>query len=166
MKKFLILFFSLIGFNFSYASEDGMPRSHERPVPDKTSPTSHEQPKEEEKNPQVGADKGITEANEKDGIKLSPEAEIKFEIQRIKVSSTLIEIPKAAIVTAGIEKNIYRYRNGFYRRIDFEVKKKNGEKIVILSEDLKINDEIVTVGISFIRLAELAAFDGAEGHSH
>lgn len=165
MKKFFLLI-SLIGLKFSYASDDGMSRSHERPAPDKPSAALQEQHKEEEKNPQVGVDKGITEANEKDGIKLSTEAEIKFEIQRMKVSSALIEIPKAAIVTAGIEKNIYRYRNGFYRRIDFEVKKQNGEKLIIQSEDLKINDEIVTVGISFIRLAELAAFDGAEGHSH
>jgi hypothetical protein len=78
----------------------------------------------------------------------------------------LVEIPQTAVVIAGIEKNIYRYRNGFYRRIDFETKKRNVDKILIQSDDLKINDEIVTVGISFIRLAELAAFDGAEGHSH
>lgn len=166
MKLFFILILILSSGIIATASEDGIERSHERMLLEKQNILPNQKNNEEEKKSQVGADKGITEANEKDGIKLSKEAEEKFEIQRIKVLSILTEIPLTAIVTAGIEKNIYRYRNGFYRRIDFETKKRKADKVLIHSNDLKINDEIVIVGISFIRLAELAAFDGSEGHSH
>ena len=122
----------------------------------------------EEENPQVGPNKGILEASEDKGIKLSPEAEKNFEIQKIKVTSLAnVEIPKSAVVTAGVEVNLYRYRAGLYKRIDFEQLSKSGNKITIRSKDLKSGDEIAITGLGFIRIAEIAAFGGApEGHSH
>ena len=107
-----------------------------------------------DENAQVGPNKGILEASEHDGIKLSAEAEKSFSIQRVQLSSSgHPEIPRLAIVTALSEVNVYRYRSGFYKRID-------------LSE-VKPGDEIVVQGMGFLRLAELSAFGGAaEGHSH
>lgn len=122
----------------------------------------------EEENPQVGPNKGILAASEDEGIKLSPEAEKNFEIQKLKVSNpTSIEIPKDSLVTAGVEVNLYRYRAGFYKRIDFEQLSRSKNKISIRSRDLQSGDEIAITGLGFLRIAEIAAFGGApEGHSH
>lgn len=122
----------------------------------------------EEENPQVGPKKGILAASEEEGIKLSPEAEKNFEIQKFKVmANSAFEIPKEAVVTAGLEVNLYRYRAGFYKRIDFEQISRSGNKIQIRSKDLKSGDEIAITGLGFLRIAEIAAFGGApEGHSH
>ncbi|MBC7456901.1 MAG: hypothetical protein H7235_01390 [Bdellovibrionaceae bacterium] len=116
-----------------------------------------------EENFQVGVGKGIVAASEDDGIKLSPQAEKNFEIQ--KVTGNIIA--KSALVKVGEEVNIYRYRDGFYKRIDFQIVKKVGDQIHIKSHDLKPSDQIVVQGMGFIRVAEIAAFGGAvSGHSH
>ena len=122
----------------------------------------------EEENPQVGPNKGILAASEDEGIKLSPEAEKNFEIKKLKVTNGVtFEIPKDAVVTAGLEVNLYRYRAGFYKRIDFDQLSRSGNKISIRSKDLKSGDEIAISGLGFLRIAEIAAFGGApEGHSH
>ncbi len=120
-----------------------------------------------EENAQVGADKGILEASESEGIKLSPEAEKNFLISRIKVTDKLIKLPKRAIVTTLSERNIFRYRTGFYKRIDFVEISRNLEDVTIRSDELKPGDELVIQGLGFLRTAEIAAFGGApEGHSH
>lgn len=122
-----------------------------------------EEHEEHEENSQVGEGKGILEASEDDGIKLSPQAEKNFEIQ--KVTGTIIA--KSAIVKVGEEINLYRYRDGFYKRIDFQIIKKDGNQIHIKSPDLKPSDQIVVQGMGFIRVSEIAAFGGAvTGHSH
>lgn len=128
----------------------------------------HEGEEGEEESSQVGPDKGILEASEKQGIKLSPEAEKNFEISKSKVvNASSIELPKSAIVTAGTEINLFRLRNGFYKRVDFNLISKTANSIIVKSTELAAGDEIVTAGMNFIRLAELAAFGGAaEGHSH
>lgn len=122
----------------------------------------------EEENPQVGEGKGITAASPEDGIKLSPQAAKNFEIVTMKIQNlNSINLSKKAIVTAGEEVNIFRLRDGFYKRIDFITLKKESGKIVIKSKDLKLSDEIVVQGTGFLRIAEIAAFGGApEGHSH
>lgn len=143
--------------------------NHESDGPhDEEAEHNHDDAKHEEiENPQVGPDKGILAASEKEGIKLSPQAEKNFDIQKIKFSTGTFEIPKQAIVTAGLEVNLYRYREGYYKRIDFEQISRSGNKISIRSKDLKSGDEIATSGLGFLRIAELAAFGGApEGHSH
>ncbi len=123
----------------------------------------HENEHEHEENSQVGEGKGITAASEDEGIKLSPQAEKNFDIEKIKGTV----IAQSAIVKVGDEVNLYRYRDGFYKRIDFQIIKKDGDKIHIKSVDLKKNDQIVVQGMGFIRVAEIAAFGGAvTGHSH
>lgn len=122
----------------------------------------------EEENSQVGPGKGIVSASEEEGIQISPEAEKNFEIKRIAVPASLqLELPKSAIVTAGTEINVFRYRNGHYKRIDFSTVNKAEGRITIKSVDLKAGDEIVIQGTGLLRIAEIAAFGGApEGHSH
>jgi hypothetical protein len=70
-------------------------------------------------------------------------------------------------VTSGVEINIYRYRDGFYKRIDFVKLSTNEGYVKISSKGLVKGDFIVTRGLGFILVAEIAAFGGApEGHSH
>jgi len=123
---------------------------------------------ESEENAQVGKDKGILEANKEKGFKLSPEAEKNFSVIKVKVVSAIsIEIPKSAVVTSAMEVNLYRLRDGFYKRIDFKIKSTNSTSMTISSDELTANDEIATTGLGFLRISELAAFDGAPaGHSH
>lgn len=122
---------------------------------------------EHEESAQVGPDKGILEASESEGFKLSPEAEKNFGLSRVKVSSESIELPKSAIVTAVAEINVFRYRKGFYKRVDFSEVNRSQNKVRIRSKDIKPGDEIVVNGLGFLRIAEIAAFGGApEGHSH
>ncbi len=120
-----------------------------------------------ESNPQVGPDKGILEASESEGIKLSPEAEKNFQISRIKVFDKVMKVPKQAVLKALAERNIYRFRSGFYKRIDFVEINRTTNEITIQSKNLKPGDEIVIQGLGYLRTAEIAAFGGApEGHSH
>ena len=123
---------------------------------------------EGDENSQIGADKGILEADKDKGFKLSPEAEVNFKVNKVKVLSTeSIELPRKALVASTIEVNVYRYRAGFYKRIDFETISKSATTIKIKSKDIKQGDEIATTGLGFLRVTEIAAFDGApEGHSH
>lgn len=123
---------------------------------------------EAEENSQVGPDKGILAASAEDGFKLSPEALVNFEVKTLKIiSKDSVELPENAVVYAGQEINIYRVRDGFFKRIDFTKMNQKGKNIIIKSPDLSTNDEVVIEGIGYLRLAELAAFGGApEGHSH
>ncbi len=111
----------------------------------------------------IGPDKGILEASERKGIKISPEALKNFEIKTIKLKGDgPWSIPKSAILYSGEEINLFRLRDGFFKRIDFQ-KTHN----LVDSDDMRENDEIVISGLGFLRTAELAAFGGAEhGHSH
>lgn len=123
---------------------------------------------EEEGASNVGPDKGIIEASAENGIRLSPEALKNFDIRTLKLTgSGPWSIPTSARLLAGEEVNIYRVRDGAFKRIDFNITKKTPDNMTINSADLKSGDEIVISGIGFLRIAELAAFGGApEGHSH
>lgn len=123
---------------------------------------------EEEGGGSVGPEKGITEANEKTGIKLSPEAVKNFDLKTIALKGNgPWTLAWAAKLEALEEVNLYRKRDGAFKRIDFTITKKTGDQMTITSKDLKAGDEVVTNGVGFLRIAELAAFGGApEGHSH
>lgn len=116
----------------------------------------------------IGPDKGILEASEKNGFKLSPEAIKNFDLKYQKLTGDGPWIlPKNSIVYSGKEINLYRLRNGFFKRIDFETIKKTSSDITADSDDMREGDEIILVGIGFLRIAELAAFGGvADGHAH
>lgn len=123
---------------------------------------------EESESASVGPEKGILAADDHVGFKLSPEAMKNFDLQFLKIGNpTQMTVPESALVLSGEEVNLYRLREGFFKRIDFKTIRKMGNQIVISSPDLKATDEIVTVGTGFLRIAELAAFGGAAtSHSH
>ncbi len=115
----------------------------------------------------LGLKRGITEADEHKGFKLSPEALKNFEIKTMKLGKVSPwTIPTTVVVRSGNEVNLFRVRDGLFKRIDFNLVRKNGSQLVISSPDLQGGDEIVTTGLGLLRIAELSAFGGlAEGHS-
>ena len=122
---------------------------------------------EEEENESVGPEKGIQEADEHKGFRLSPEALKNFEIKTMKLGKSPFTVPTTVVVRSGDEVNLFRMRGGYFKRIDFQTIRKNGQQLVISSPELESGDEIVTSGLGLLRIAELSAFGGlAEGHSH
>lgn len=124
--------------------------------------------KHEEGNDNVGPDKGIVEASEENGIKLSKEAFGNFGIKTQKLSGAgPWTVPSSARLFSGEEINLYRVRDHFIKRIDFKTIKASAGAVTIQTSELKTGDEVVVNGIGFLRIAELVAFGGApEGHSH
>ncbi len=108
------------------------------------------------------------EADESQGFKLSQEAFKNFGIQLRKAGPGVpMTLPKKSIFFGLQEKNLYRYRGGFFKRIDFKTLTKTKTEMTVSSDDLQSGDQIATEGLGFLRIAELAAFGGvAEGHSH
>lgn len=175
LSLFIVFFVSVFG----WASDDhDKDRNHQEkteehghevdePTTDKEEEHHDENEHGHEESSQVGPDKGILEADERHGIRLSPEAEKNFEIKRIKVASLPLTIGADVIVYSGQEENLFRYRQGFYKRIDFTVMSKSNGILTVQSQHLRPGDEVVTQGLGFLRIAEIAAFGGAaEGHSH
>ncbi len=159
-----ICFFMMMPF-FTMAEDEHKPGEKHSEAEE---PKSGSKESGEEGGSQVGPDKGILEANEASGIKLAPQAEKNFAIKRIKVPANgIVELPKKAIVTAVSEVNIVRYRDGFYKRVDFEEVNRTPTTVMIRSKDLKSTDEVVVQGLGFLRIAEISAFGGeSEGHGH
>ena len=122
----------------------------------------------EEESSIVGAERGIVAASADSGIKLSPEASKNFDLQTAPLAGPgPWTLPVFSVVYSGREVNLYRFREGFYKRIDFKVLSKDSKNIRVMSPDLRSGDSIATGGLGFLRVAEIAAFGGApEGHSH
>lgn len=101
-------------------------------------------------------------------FKISIKAEENFGIRKIAITkSESISVPISAVLKSGTESNLYRYRNRFYQRIDFAGVRKSESEITIKSADLMVGDEVVILGIGFLRIAELATFQTEPaGHSH
>ncbi len=128
----------------------------------------HAEGEGEEEAANVGPDKGITEFSERNGFKLSAEALKNFDLKFMKLSGDgPWVINKSALVHSGEETNLFRRRNGFFKRIDFQITKTSGNELTVDSDDLREGDEVITFGLGFLRIAELAASGGvAHGHSH
>lgn len=121
-----------------------------------------------ETNKSVGPDKGILEASEKAGFKLSKEAWKNFGIRTIEASGPgVYTLAKRSIFFGLEERNVYRLRDGFFKRIDFKTISKSNAEYRVQIQDLMTGDQIVTAGLGYLRIAEMAAFGGVgEGHSH
>lgn len=172
MKVFFSFFLAVVvGLQLpSFASDqDSKEPSHEgHSDTEKHGDSDHKHGEEEEEGGSVGPEKGIIEASERTGFKLSPEALKNFELKFKKLSGDgPWALPQNAVVHSGEERNLYRLRAGFFKRIDFETNRKSNAEIFVDSDDMREGDEIVVDGLGFLRIAELAAFGGvAHGHSH
>lgn len=118
----------------------------------------------EEASENVGPEKGITEKG-KDGLKLSPEAIKSFGIKTIEIKSETTEIPTTAVVKVKDTKSIFRLRQGWFKRIEYQIVQKKSDSLVIRSSDLKNGDQVVISSEGFLRTAEVYSEEGAT-HSH
>lgn len=102
------------------------------------------------------------------GFQLSAEAFKNFDLKLQKLlGKGPWSVPKSAVVRSAEEVNLFRMRDGFFKRIDFREVKKSGSMLTVATEDLREGDQIVVSGLGFLRIAELAATGGAaHGHSH
>lgn len=163
----LILTLALFAYGVSYASDDhGTSQKNQKERHAEND--GHDHKAGEEAGGSVGPDKGITEFSERNGFKLSPEALKNFDLKFIKLNDDgPWSLPKSALVHSGEETNLFRKRNDFFKRIDFQTIKNSGTQLTIDSDDLREGDEVVNIGLGFLRIAELAATGGvAHGHSH
>lgn len=121
-----------------------------------------------EESDRFGPGKGVLAANERDGLRLGAEAAKNFAIVAKELAGPgPWRVPRAAVLSALEETNLYRLRDSFYKRIDFTELSREGSEILVKSEALRPGDAIVVSGVGFLRLAELNAL-GAEpaGHAH
>lgn len=118
----------------------------------------------------VGSDKGITEFHAEQGFKLSAEAMRNFEVKSLRLTTKgPWQIPLSSVMTSGEEINLYRWREGYFKRIDFEVLTTNNanKSQHVKSKDLREGDEVVISGVGFLRVAEISLSGGLDhGHSH
>lgn len=121
--------------------------------------------KHEEASNGVGPDKGIIEKNEDDGFKFSQEAIKTIGYKTINYQTEIFEIPSKALVQVKDDKSIYRLRNGWLKRVDIQIIKKNTDSILLKATDLKSGDQIVVTEVGYLRIAEVFSEEGAE-HSH
>lgn len=165
----LLLTLVLLAYGATYASDDhgADKKSHKEEGHAKGDSHNHEEEEKEEAG-NVGPDKGITEFSERNGFKLSPEALKNFDLKFLKLKGDgPWALPKSALVHSGEETNVFRKRNDFFKRIDFQTIKDSSSQLTIDSDDLREGDEVVLAGLGFLRIAELAATGGvADGHSH
>lgn len=153
MKTQLVLLFLTLGISFFFVQKL---KPHDHGV------------QENEESSNVGPEKGITEANKEKGFKLSKDASKNFELKSIQlVGPGPWTLPLSARMLSQEEENLYRVRAGFIKRIEFHILSKDPEgKMLVNSEELSAGDEIITAGVGFVRIAELAAFGAPpEGHS-
>lgn len=102
-----------------------------------------------------------------DGFKLNEKSTKKFGIQTLEVKDTTLEVPREAIFKGLSEVNVYRLREGLYKRVDFKTIENKKETLKISSAELKTGDRVVVGGVGFLRIAEIAASGGiSDSHSH
>lgn len=122
---------------------------------------------EEEFSSSVGPGNAVTAADENQGIQLSDKAQRTLEIRLQPVTSSL---PKSAVVTSKEETGVYRFRDGWFKRIEGEIVDTGSARVTFRprrASDFKKGDQIVVNGAPLLRVAELDAFAGeSAGHGH
>lgn len=105
--------------------------------------------------------------SKEDGFKLNVAAMKTFEIKTVKITSQQTKVSRNTIYKGLNEVNIYRFRDGLFKRIDFKTLSQDKNDYLVSSPDLKIGDGIVVNGVGFLRMAEIAASGGlSDSHSH
>ena len=155
LKLILSIFLVLLSFNV--ISEEGHDDHKE-----------HNEHTEKEKHDDHGEEGEHAEHEEKlDGFKLNAASVKTFDLKLINYVAQKTILPKKAIYKGLNEVNIYRFRAGLYKRIDFKILTQTKSDFHISSPDLATGDQIVINGIGFLRMAEIAASGGlSDSHSH
>lgn len=122
----------------------------------------------EEERTNVGPDKGVTTADEDKGfvIKEHVEANFSIKMQKIKGSNTML-VPKAALLFSGVEKQVFRNRETYWKAVDVKILKQSKDMFEITSNELQAGDSIAISGVGFLKIIEQSVFGPViEGHVH
>jgi hypothetical protein len=103
----------------------------------------------------VGPDKGVLKVDEHDGFMLRPSAEGNFSIQKTQLKAgPAWTIPASSLVYSGLETQVLRQREGYWKAVDVDVVRKSGANLEIRSKDLAAGDLLATHGIGFLKIIE------------
>ncbi len=136
-----ILYFSLIALliiNVSYAGSSG---------------EHHSEGDEHNKN-RFGQEKAITDVDEQNGFKLSPESIKTMGIETRVIDVKGPQIPKSSFVSVKNKKGFYILRDGYFSFVELNS-----------IRDLMPNDRVVTKGMGIIAITDVFSTDEAE-YSH
>lgn len=121
-------------------------------------------------SPNVGDRFAVTEASHEDGFKLSNTATANLGIETQAVlGDGRLRFPKSSLVAFKDKTAVYRFREGWYKRIEGVVRNEDGDMVFVPNskESFKAGDRVVVSGVPLLRVTELDVFSGAgEGHAH
>jgi hypothetical protein len=127
---------------------------------DGVNPEKPESKKGEPSN--FGPNKGVTEADEKYGIKLSPKAVASLGIETEVLNSKNIHmIPSSGLVYFQSEVGVYRERDGWFKLIEGHVIKRSGSNVTFEAAGLMPNDKVAIKGAALLRLTDLNVWSGS-----
>lgn len=112
--------------------------------------------------------KGVIAYDEHDGFKLSPEAikQFAFTYKKVEKNGT-ITLSKESVAFVLDETQVYLLINGFYKVVDVQIVSKSKNEITVKSEELKTGTDVVTSGVTFLRVITMDLNAGEEsGHGH
>jgi hypothetical protein len=147
--------------------QDHEERGHDHAKEEKESGDEHGHGHEEESN-NIGPNKGVTAANESMGFVLKEKVESNFSIQKQKLTDKgPFAVPTKALLHSGLEKQVFRYRDKYWKAVDVKIIKKEAKTSTIASKDLAAGDSIAVTGVGFLKIIEQSVFGPAiEGHVH
>lgn len=113
---------------------------------------------EEGKKGRVGPGKAVTEASEKEGLKISEKAQKNLDLEFMTVSSgSTLSVPTTALVHFQDFSAIYRERGGWFKMVEIEPSVR-GSVAQFTSKDISPGDRVVVRNSGFIRVIELDVF--------
>lgn len=115
----------------------------------------------------TGANKAVLEADAERGLKLSEKAVRRLGVQTARLAGTgPFRVSAKALVHTKEEVGIYRLREGWYKRVDIEVRGTEHGSAVVSAKDLKAGDLVVVAGAPLLRVAELDVLAEEADHAH
>ena len=117
----------------------------------------------------IGAGKAIVKVDEKLGFKLSSIAIQNLKLELKSVSGKKLTVASSTVVKSKNLVGVYRFKDGFFKFLNAKVIKNNkkSKTMVISVKDLNFGDQIVTKGVSLLRVSDVYSTDKSEyGHSH
>ena len=122
--------------------------------------------KEEVVATNVGKGKGVLEASEAKGLKLTPEAikTLGIETNIIASAASGLAVPRQALVESKKERFIFTLLDGFYKPLEVSLIQKNKETVQVkVSEKVPVHLTVVVKGANFLRNIQVYVFSGVEG---
>lgn len=111
----------------------------------------------------VGRDKAVIEVSVREGFRLSEKAIARLRLRFVAVADSKEQsVPFSALVHHGAEVGVYRCRKGWFKLVDMEGFRKLDSGVLFRSSEFSSGDQIVSDGVSLLRVADLDVVAGRE----